>query len=145
MQHQRRRNLFNIIMSRATAATDADINVTGLGQGPVAFPIRAPPLAISSSVSPAQAHPIKHYGRDAKIFKAADLRFDDGSVNKPGTKAYYKSFGFREKTESTSDQKMAGERNEKQSLVMIFSRNAVRRSALTGSVANRARKLSKRQ
>ncbi|KAI4618967.1 hypothetical protein J4E83_005918 [Alternaria metachromatica] len=132
-------------MTRATAATDADINVTGLGQGPVALPIRAPSLAVSSPLSPAQANPIKHYGRDAKTFKAADLRFDDGSFNKPGTKAYYKSFGFREKTKSINDQKMTGERNEKQSLVMIFSRNAVRRSALTGSVANRARKLSKRQ
>ncbi|KAI4650702.1 hypothetical protein J4E93_003059 [Alternaria ventricosa] len=127
------------------ATTDADINVTGLGQGPVALPIRAPSLAISSSVSPTQAHPIKHYGSDAKIFKAADLRFDDGSFNKPGTKAYYKSFGFREKTKGTSDQEMNGMRTEKQSLVMVFSRNAVRRSAVTGSVANRARKLSKRQ
>ena len=111
----------------------------------MALPIRVPSLAISSSVSRAHTNPIKHYGRDAKTFKAADLRFDDGLFNKPGTKAYYKSFGFREKTKSTSDQKVTGERNEKQSLVMIFSRNAVRRSALTGSVANRARKLSRRQ
>ena len=127
------------------ATTDADINVTGLSQGPVALPIRAPSLAISSSVSPAQANPIKHYGRDAKTFKAADLRFDDGSFNKPGTKTYYKSFGFREKTNGTSEQKTTGKRIEKGSLVMIFSRHAVRRSSLTGSVANRARKLSKRQ
>ena len=130
---------------RATATTDADINVTGLGQGPVALPIRATSLTISSSVSPAQANPIKHYGRDAKTFKAADFRFDDGSFNKPGTKAYYKSFGFRNKTKGTSDQKMTWERTEKGSLVMIFSRHAVRRSAVTGSVANRAKKLSKRQ
>ncbi|KAI4952076.1 hypothetical protein J4E91_003538 [Alternaria rosae] len=132
-------------MTRVTAATDADINVTGLGQGPVALPIRAPLLAISPSLSSFQANPIKHYGRDAKTFTTDDLRFDDGSFNEHGTKAYYKSFGFREKAKGTNDQKMTGKRTEKQSLVIIFSRHAIRRSSLTGSVANRARKLSKRQ
>jgi hypothetical protein len=165
-------------MSLATPAIDADINVSSLGQAhvprhprvsselvnPVSLPARPAPLAHPPSSSPAFQHSIKHYGRNAKTFVAADLRYDDGSFNKPGTAAYYRSFGFRIKQQGTlthardkaatahkddtatsEDQKATGERVDKKPLVMIFSRNSVRRSTLTGSVANRARNVSKRQ